>query len=320
MLVLRVIKFTKTGIQVIKMSKERALSHKIKSIPRYLQHLNVRLKGELQELGQLSALLDIMNNERLDTYFQPILQLRTGHTVGHEVLNRPPSSTYFPTTEHFYEFAGRTDQMFRFEQNCRRMSLLRYMERLPLEDRASGTLVFINVHPGVLNDTRHKSGETLALLQSLGLSPERVVFELTERQAVQDYIGFEKVLSHYREQGFRIAVDDAGSGYNSLKTLVYLKPEFIKLDKSLIRGIHGCREQQELLELIREYAARSATKVIAEGIETAEELVYLQRAGIEFGQGYALGRPGQLPVQGSCPVEPIKAAGRGVYGYVSSNR
>ncbi|MNI57089.1 Phytochrome-like protein cph2 [compost metagenome] len=261
-----------------------------------------------------------MNNERLDTYFQPILQLRSGRTIGHEVLNRPPSSAHFPTTEHFYEFAGRTEQMFRFEQYCRRMSLSRYMERLPLGERGSGKLVFINVHPGVLNDARHKSGETLALLQSLGLSPERVVFELTERQAVQDYVGFEKILSHYREQGFRIAVDDAGSGYNSLKTLVYLKPEFIKLDKSLIRGIHGNREQQELLELVRDYAARSATRVIAEGIETAEELVFLQKADIEFGQGYALGRPAQVPEQGACRTELIKAPGRGGYAYVSSDR
>ncbi|MFD1907318.1 EAL domain-containing protein [Paenibacillus rhizoplanae] len=67
-------------------------------------------------------------------------------------------------------------------------------------------------------------------------------------------------------------MDDAGSGYNSLKTLVYLKPEFIKLDKSLIRGIHTSREQQELLGLVREYADRSSTRVIAEGIETAPEL------------------------------------------------
>ncbi|WP_310832866.1 EAL domain-containing protein [Paenibacillus pedocola] len=302
------------------MNKQRTLSRKLAVIPQYLQHLNGRLKGEVKALGQLSALLDIMNNERLDTFFQPILQLRTGRTLGHEVLNRPPASMHFPTTEHFYEFAGRTEQMYRFEQNCRRMSLTRYIERLPRTEAGSGRLVFVNVHPGVLDDARHKSGETLALLQSLGLSPERIVFELTERQAVQDYIGFEKVLSHYREQGFRIAVDDAGSGYNSLKTLVYLKPEFIKLDKSLIRGIHGSREQQELLELVREYAARSATRVIAEGIETAEELLFLQRAGIDFGQGYALGRPAQLPVQGALPPGSIQAAGRGGYSYVSSDR
>ncbi|MNO15870.1 putative membrane protein YjcC [compost metagenome] len=302
------------------MTKRMALIQNLMAIPQYLQHINGRLKNEMKELGRLSALLDIMEHGRLDTLFQPILQLSSGRTMGHEVLNRPPHSAQFPTTEHFYEFAGRTDQMFRFERYCRRISLSRYMERLPAAESGTDRLVFINVHPGVLNDSRHKSGETLSLLQELKLSPERVVFELTERQAVQDYIGFEKVLSHYREQGFRIAVDDAGSGYNSLKTLVYLKPEFIKLDKSLIRGVHSNREQQELLELISEYASRSATRVIAEGIETEEELLYLQMAGIEFGQGYALGRPGDLPVQGAFPSDALLVSVRGGYKHVSSDR
>ncbi|AIQ17815.1 diguanylate cyclase [Paenibacillus sp. FSL H7-0357] len=302
------------------MTKPWAMPPKLSVISQYLQHLNGRMRGEIKELGRLTAFLDIMNNKRLDTFFQPILQLSSGRTIGHEALNRPHGSVHFPTTEHFYEFAGRTEQMFRFEQDCRRLSLSRYVERLPKSGVESERLVFINVHPGVLNDARHKSGETLGLLQELGLSPERIVFELTERQAVQDYVGFEKVLSHYREQGFRIAVDDAGSGYNSLKTLVYLKPEFIKLDKSLIHGIQGNREQQELLELVREYAERSSTRVIAEGIETAGELQFLQQAGIEFGQGYALGRPVHRPVHGSFPSDIIKVPVRGGYKHVSSDR
>ncbi|MNE97968.1 phage resistance protein [compost metagenome] len=74
------------------------------------------------------------------------------------------------------------------------------------------------------------------------------------------------------------------------------------------------------MDLVREYAARSATRVIAEGIETAEELLFLQRAGIDFGQGYALGRPAQLPVHGALPLGSIQAAGRGGYSYVSSDR
>ncbi len=284
-----------------------------------MQHLNGRIKQEIKELGRLSAFLDIMHQERLDTFFQPIVQLAGGRTIGHEVLNRPPSSPHFPSTEQFYEFAGCTEQMFRFELFCRRMSLSRYVERSSRTETPADGLVFINVHPGVLGDVRHKSGETMALLGELGLSPERIVFELTERQAVQDYVGFEKVLSHYRKQGFRIAVDDAGSGYNSLKTLVYLKPEFIKLDKSLIRDIQDSREQQELLGLVREYAERSGTKVIAEGIETEQELYYLRQSGIHFGQGYALGRPAGRPVPGALPADR-SALRQGGLKHVSSNR
>ncbi len=163
------------------MTKRMTWTQKLLAAPQYLQHINGRLWNEVKELGRLSALLDIMEYGRLDTFFQPILQLRSGRTIGHEVLNRPPHSAQFPTTEHFYEFAGRTDQMFRFEHYCRRISLSRYMERLPGDEPGKDRLVFINVHPGVLNDSRHKSGETLSLLQELKLSPERVVFELTER-------------------------------------------------------------------------------------------------------------------------------------------
>lgn len=301
------------------MNRTGTLSRRLAALPQYVRHMTGRIRGEVQELGRLSMLLDIMNNERLDTYFQPIVQLCSGTTVGHEVLNRPPSSPQFPTTEHFYDFAGRTAQMVRFEQYCRRMSLSRYVERMA-ESRGSGSLIFVNVHPGVLNDPRHRSGESLALLKELGLAPERVVFELTERQAVQDYVHFEKVLSHYREQGFRIAVDDAGSGYNSLKTLVYLKPEFIKLDKSLIRDIHNSGEQQELLGLIREYADRSSTRVIAEGIETASELHFLQSAGVELGQGYALGLPAHRPEYVEFTAWGPQFPVRGGYKHVSSDR
>lgn len=302
------------------MNKTGTLSRRLAALPQYLRYMSRRFRDEVQELGRLSVLLDIMEHELLDTYFQPILHLRSGETLGHEALNRPPASPQFPSTEHFYDFAGRTDQMFRFEQYCRRMSLSRYVERLPEAEAGNGELLFVNVQPGVLYDPRYKSGETVAYLKELALAPERIVFELTERQAVQDYVRFEKVLSHYREQGFRIAVDDAGSGYNSLKTLVYLKPEFIKLDKSLIRGIHTSREQQELLGLVREYAERSSTRVIAEGIETAPELHFLQMAGVEYGQGYALGRPAHRPERGVVPSPVLQNPVKGGCKHVSSDR
>ena len=284
-------------IMIIRMPINKQLA----VIPSYLQHLKGRMNNEVQELRKLRQFLNILNKDVMETYFQPILQLQNGQTMGHEVLNRPPISNEFPSTDLFYEFAGESELMLRLEKKCRQMSLTRYAERSPIPIVDNDKLIFINVHPGILNDLRHKSGETLALVKGLGISPCHVVFELTERQAVQDYVSFEKALSHYREQGFRIAVDDAGSGYNSLKTLVYLKPEFIKLDKSLIRGINDNPDQQELLELVKEYADRSSTQVIAEGIETVEELYFLQKSGIDYGQGYALGRPVSQPLEGSYP-------------------
>lgn len=267
----------------------------------YFRHLNQKRKEEILYYRRLKELQKIIKNSDLETYFQPILKLKSGETMGYEALNRPAVTNLFPNTEAFYDFIGHSNQVFLFECFCRNISLHRFMERLngclPNED----LLLFINIHPHVLLDSNYHCGETLQLLSELGIMPEQVIFELTEKSAVTDFILFEKVLSNYRSQGFRIAIDDVGSGYNSLKTLIFLKPEFIKLDKSLVQNIDKNIEQQQLVKLIIEYAKQSSSEIIAEGIERKEELQYVREQGVHYGQGYALGRPQKEVYRGCFP-------------------
>ncbi|MDP4105430.1 MAG: EAL domain-containing protein [Bacillota bacterium] len=268
----------------------------------YLMYLKERSINEILYYKRLKALHKIMKHNNIGTFFQPILKLKTGETIGFEALNRPNESNLFPNTEDFYEFVGQSNQVFLFECFCRNISLKRFMERLNGNLPQGNTLLFINIHPCVLMDSNYHSGETLQLLSSLGINPKQVVFELTEKSAVKDFSMFEKVLSHYRSQGFRIAIDDVGSGYNSLKTLIYLKPEFIKLDKSLIRNIDQNLEQQQLVKLIIEYAQQSHTEIIAEGIERAKELAFIRKQGVDYAQGFALGKPKEEVLPGSIPI------------------
>lgn len=268
----------------------------------YLKFLNNRRKKEVLYYKRFKELKKIIKRNSLDTFFQPILDLKSGQTMGFEALNRPVISNLFPSTEGFYDFIGQTEQVFLFECYCRNLSLKRFMERT--EGKCSQDIVlFLNIHPHVLLDTSYHSGETLQLLKDIGIMPNQIVFELTEKSAVTDFALFEKVLGNYRSQGFRIAIDDVGSGYNSLKTLIYLKPEFIKLDRSLIHNIHKNDEQKHLVSLIIDYAEQSQTKVIAEGIERFEELSYIRDKGVHFGQGYALGRPNKEIREGKFPAE-----------------
>lgn len=256
--------------------------------------------------SQSRELHRIVQGRRLSTFFQPILNLQDGSCLGYEVLNRPPLSKSFPDTETFYDYIGRSSRVFEFERYCRETSLERFEaahQSLSTPDEQSGEVVFINVHPLILTDAAYRSGETARLLERLGLPPERIVFELTEKQSVGDHAEFERVLSHYRSQGFRIAVDDAGSGYSSLQTIVSLKPEFIKLDKSLIRDLHRHPDRQRMVKLLQEFAQGSGTSIIAEGIETCAEAEFLRQEGIQFGQGYALGRPDPKLQPGRFPVE-----------------
>ena len=177
-----------------------------------------------------------------------------------------------------------------------------YTERLNPELHKQNFTLFLNIHPNVLLDKNYHSGETLTQLKSLGIQPQQVVFELTERSAVTDFDEFSRVLSHYRSQGYRIAIDDVGSGYNSLKTLIYLKPEFIKIDRSLIQNIDVEIPQQQLLSVILNYAQQSETKVIAEGIERIEEFHYIKQVGVHYAQGYAIGRPNEQLLLAQSPA------------------
>src|SRR5690606_17641264 len=177
----------------------------------------------IRHLSRSIALKNIIAQEAMNTYFQPIYDVKNNTTFGFEALNRPLALKLFQTADIFYEFVGQTDKVFLFECFCRNLSLVRYHKKLLNYNSTKDITLFINIHPNVLLDKNYHSGETRALLERLGISPEQVVFELTERSALGDFEEFARVLSHYRSQGYRIAVDDVGSGYNSLKTLIYLK-------------------------------------------------------------------------------------------------
>jgi EAL domain-containing protein (putative c-di-GMP-specific phosphodiesterase class I) len=279
----------------------QTISKSFSNLYSYLMYLNNRSKNDLVYFKRLKELQNIMKHHALNTFFQPILKLETGETIGYEALNRPSSTKVFRNTEVFYHFVGQSNQVFLFECFCRNLSLKRFMERHEKNTQVSTPLIFINIHPHVLLDSNYHSGETLQLLSELGIEPKQVVFELTEKSAVTDFKLFEQVLSNYRSQGFRIAIDDVGSGYNSLKTLIFLKPEFIKLDKSLIQDIDKNLEQQQLVKLIIDYAKQSSTQIIAEGIEKIEELAFISEHGVDFGQGYALGKPKEAITPGRIP-------------------
>lgn len=245
--------------------------------------------------------MELMQADSIETAFQPILSLQEEKTLGFEVLNRPVSTPLFPSTEQFYDYAGKSSNVFMIEGFLRNLSLQRYAKQLNRINGFQQKLIFINIQPQVLADPSYRSGNTLDLLAQYGLAPEQIVLELTEKEAVTDYVQFEKVIANYRQQGFRIAVDDAGTGYNSLKTIISLKPEFIKLDKSIVRDIHKHPAQQHLVELLLEFAEHSRTAVIAEGIENFSEMSFLKNLGVQFGQGYALGRPASYLDKGSIP-------------------
>ncbi|WP_139365133.1 EAL domain-containing protein [Litchfieldia alkalitelluris] len=268
----------------------------------FILFLSSKRHDLFQEFKKSEEIKELMKHEKVSTFFQPILSLEDGSTVGFEILNRPYMTKLFPTTESFYNYVGRSSNVVLIEHFLRELSLARYSEQVQQLNENTNQLVFLNIQSQVLADPSYRSGKTLELLEKYNLSPKNVVLELTEKEAVLDYNRFEIMINHYRKQGFRIAVDDAGTGYNSLQTLINIKPEFIKIDKSLVRNINTHPEQQYLVEILLRYSLQTETKVIAEGIETKSEFNYLKDLGVHLGQGYALGKPFSKPANGKLPL------------------
>src|SRR6185369_12187335 len=181
----------------------------------------------------------------------------------------------------------------------------------PVFDLATGNMIGMEALSRGPRGSEFESGETLFSpaaasdpeflgplfrnqVMALGLEPDRIVLEITERTyAVYEGL-FREVLSKFRSQNFRIAVDDVGTGYSNLSSLADIEPDYLKFDNVFVRGIDRRQVKQDLLEALMSFARKMHTKVIAEGIETREELRVLQSLGVPYGQGFLLARP--MPV------------------------
>ncbi|WP_285626786.1 EAL domain-containing protein [Kineosporia sp. NBRC 101677] len=124
---------------------------------------------------------------------------------------------------------------------------------------------------------------------------DRVVLEMTEHEAIEDYDSVNSSLKALRRKGLRVAVDDAGAGFASMHHILALVPDFIKLDISLVRGIDRQPSKQALAASLQAFGVKTGAALIAEGIENASELTCLRQLSIQYGQGYHLSQPGALP-------------------------
>jgi EAL domain-containing protein (putative c-di-GMP-specific phosphodiesterase class I) len=168
--------------------------------------------------------------------------------------------------------------------------------------------IFINVDPDIINDEKFKKGFTKEFLEKFEINPENIIFEITEKNSVADIQSFKKLIDHYKDQGYKIAIDDTGSGYSGLKLITDIHPHFIKLDMNLIRNVDKDGVKYSLIKTLYEFCLVTNIKVIAEGIETENEMNALIDIGIDYGQGYLIQRPSDEVIEISQEIiQHIKA-------------
>lgn len=247
---------------------------------------------------QLSALSSILSQSGLHSLFQPIISLSERRILGYEALSRGPSNSPLHSPLALFAVARQAGRLSELEIACRESACRRFNEQ-----QLPGKL-FLNVSPESLLEAAHQPGRTLQLLADFGIPPSQVVIELTEQTPTDDFQLLQTALHHYRAMGFSIALDDLGAGYSSLRLWSELRPDYVKIDRHFIDGIHQDALKREFVGSILQIARASRAQVIAEGIELPQELAVLTEMGVDLVQGYLLCRPQEHPPRDARALMP----------------
>lgn len=226
----------------------------------------------------------------LEFHMQPVVALSGGQVYGYEALVRARWQGDLIGAGPLLDAAQAHGQSRAFDALARRTAIEQVYPQLAPEQ-----VLFINFSPGVVYDPAICLRTTFATCREVGAEFSRLLFEVTETEAFPDLKLLARILERYRAEGAQVALDDLGAGHTSLTYLAALRPDIVKLDRDLIRGLHAADARVPLVHALIRYAHDLGIRVVAEGIETAQELTLVTELGADYGQGYFLGRPAPQP-------------------------
>jgi EAL domain-containing protein (putative c-di-GMP-specific phosphodiesterase class I)/ActR/RegA family two-component response regulator len=223
----------------------------------------------------------ICNDGEISAVFQPVVNLISGEVLMIEALARFPEN-YGMNTSQWFDEANDLGMDAELEIAALRGAMS------ALDDNGyEGSRLSINLSPSTLLNP------ALAEIIS-GTDCGRLTIEITEHEPIEDYSAVRNMLAEYSIRGAQIAVDDVGAGFASLRHILALMPNVIKLDISITRDIHRDRARRALAMGLITFANEIGATIIAEGIENADEMKALRKIGVEFGQGFFMARPAAI--------------------------
>jgi EAL domain-containing protein (putative c-di-GMP-specific phosphodiesterase class I) len=238
-------------------------------------------------ISQSSWLHDLLDERRLTAVFQVIVSAQSPNRVfANEALMRGLGRNGVVLYPGYILDVARACNMLTQVDHAARDAAIGALVRGEIAEK-----VFINISPGTVHDPAEAVDTTSKVVEDAHIAHDRVVFEVTEADQTLDPGMLRRILSAYRDAGFGVALDDVGAGYSSLNLLHQLRPDYIKIDMELIRGVNTDGYKALIAEKIIEIAHSLNIKTIAEGIETAEELAWVQDHGADYAQGYLIARP-----------------------------
>ncbi len=226
------------------------------------------------------------------SHFQPIISIREKRVIGLEALVRAtnPDSGKPISASYLFDAAFRHKQSLQLDRMCREAALQGFAT---LADLDPDLILFVNLDVSSLGRSTSESNALIRLTEEYGIPPERVAIEIIESK-LHDASALQRFIANHRKRGFLIALDDMGAGHSNLERIPTVKPDIIKLDRSLIQNIDREYHKQELFDFFIKLAQRIGVFVIVEGIETEGEALTCLERGADLVQGYYFAYP-QLP-------------------------
>ncbi|WP_349408377.1 EAL domain-containing protein [Pseudalkalibacillus sp. SCS-8] len=234
----------------------------------------------------LHEIKDIIERENIDLYSQPIIDIEQLEVTAWEVLTRGPEDTIYQNPLQLFSMARQTNLLYPLE-------LL--VIRKALRQMKGHETLFINVTPMTIAHKHFIEDVDAIIAENSYINPAQIVFEITERESIDRYPHLKQTIEGLRERKIRIALDDTGAGYASLNSISSLRPDIIKIDRSLIENIDGNKLKESMLQGLLLIAKEADALVVAEGIETAEEASVMKRNGVHMVQGFYFARPRLIP-------------------------
>jgi len=244
-------------------------------------------------LGQASSqwLIEMLQEQRITSFFQPIVLASSPSTIyGHEALLRGVGiDGALIAPGQLFGTARDAGLLFQLDLTARR-SAIACAHASALRGK-----LFVNFSPTAIYDPASCLRSTVAAVDQTSIARSDVVFEIVETERARDPRHLRTILDYYRNAGFKVALDDVGSGYSSLNLIHELRPDLLKLDMELIRGVDQDPYKARIVANLFDVASALGIDTLAEGIETEGELAWVTRHGATYVQGFLLGRPAAAP-------------------------
>jgi diguanylate cyclase (GGDEF)-like protein len=246
----------------------------------------------------------VLAGRSLRPVYQPIFSMTTGSPVGFEGLVRPTEAAPFTDAGSLFAAAETANKTVELDLLC--LEIVASNAALLPQD----AYLSVNLSPRTLESTLFRSSDVKGIFRRHGIALDRIVLELTEREKVDDLEQLRRNVAACRTAGMRIAADDVGAGNAGLRLLSEIHFDVVKVDLSLVQGGIVHDPSHAVLRALQGLAAQWNASIVAEGIETSEQLAVVRDLGISAGQGYLLGRPGHEPLAEPVDLDGLTAAGR----------